>query len=458
MTTKKPKITVYISSHNYGRYLQEAIESVLRQTIDGWELLLINDNSTDNTAEVMRLYKSDKRIKVFHTAGLGLPGVANLALKHAKGEYILRLDADDVFDENILLVLGHYLDRHPDYALVFPDYFLVDDAGGLIRHESRKSLYSANHSMDVPANGACTMVRTKILRKIGGYREDLGAQDGFDLWTKVSRQYKCANVNLPLFFYRRHGANLTENAGRILNARRTIKQDACKADLDRQRPIIAVIPCRKHYDIYPDLWSKKLGGKALLDIAIETCIASKVFDKIVVTSDNTAVKAHMRRFKDKRLCFVERSKASTLNSKSVVETLEHVCKELKVGTKGITVLSYIQAPFTTTESLEEALYTLLLNNTHSAFAVEELSEVLYKRSPHGLVPITPSSGITSDFDTVYAGAPTATASRNSNFKTGSLTGSRIAHFVIPKNEAFFIRSQRDYEIAKILKKDRKRKI
>jgi CMP-N-acetylneuraminic acid synthetase len=304
--------------------------------------------------------------------------------------------------------------------------------------------------LDVPANGACTLVRKKILEEIGGYREDLGAQDGFDLWTKVSRQHKCANVNLPLFFYRRHGANLTENVGRILSARRVIKQDACTIDLARQRPIIAVIPCRKHYDIYPDFWSKKLNGKTLLDIAIESCLLSKVFDKVVVTSDNPAVRKNMARFKDERLCFVERSKSSTLNSRSVVETLEHVTRTLGMEGEGITVLSYIQAPFTTVASLEEALYTLLLNNADSAFAVEEMQEVLYKRAPHGLLPITPQGGIKSDFDVVYAGAPTATASKNVNFKTGSLTGARISHFVIPKEEAFFIRTKRDYEIAKLL--------
>ena len=449
---KKYKVTVYIASHNYGKYLQAAIESVLRQTMDGWELLLINDNSSDNTRDIMELYRTDPRVKIFNTAGIGLPGIANMALKHARGEYIIRLDADDVFDDNILLVLGNYLDRHPECALVFPDFYLVDDFGGVISHQFRRPLYQANHSLDAPANGACTMIRTKVLGQIGGYREDLGAQDGFDLWTKVTRNHKCVNINLPLFFYRRHGANLTEDTSRILSARRIIKQDACRIDLDQQRPIIAVIPCRKHYDIYPDFWSKKLNGKALLDIAIETCLASNVFDKIVVTSDNCAVCTNMRKFKDKRLYFVERSKSSTLNSRSITETLEHVLKSLNFGNKGISVLSYIQAPFTITESLEESLYTLLLNNADSAFAVEETQEVLYKRSPHGLIPITPLEGIKSDFDIVYAGAPTATASRNANLKTGSLTGARISHFVIPKAEAFFIRAKQDYEIAKILKK------
>ena len=121
---KKVKVTVYITSHNYGKYLQDAIESVLRQTIDCWELLLFNDDSTDNTQSIIDLYKGDERIRIFNTDGIGLSRVANLALEYSGGEYIIRLDADDVFDENILLVLSNCLDRDSDVALVFPDYFL----------------------------------------------------------------------------------------------------------------------------------------------------------------------------------------------------------------------------------------------------------------------------------------------------------------------------------------------
>ncbi|HOY68968.1 MAG TPA: glycosyltransferase family 2 protein, partial [Candidatus Ozemobacteraceae bacterium] len=199
------KISVYIASHNYGKYLQEAINSVLRQSIGGWELILINDNSFDNTQEIMELYRGDPRVSILTTNGIGLPAVANLALKVAKGEYLIRLDADDVFDENILLVLSNKLDRDPDVALVFPDYFLVDETGGFIIYEGRGALHKSNHMFDMPANGACTMIRRSVLEKLGGYREDLGAQDGLDLWLKVIKEYKCANINLPLFYYRRHG-------------------------------------------------------------------------------------------------------------------------------------------------------------------------------------------------------------------------------------------------------------
>lgn len=454
---KNIKVTVYISSHNYGKYLQEAIESVLRQTVDGWELLLFNNGSTDNTGDVMNRYKGDSRIRVFSTHKLTLPGVANLALKKARGEYIMRLDADDILDENILLVLRNYLDRHPDVALVFPDYFLVDDYGELISHERRKQIYHTNHLLDIPANGACTMIRVKALKKLGGYREDLGSQDGFDIWSRITREYKCTNVNLPLFYYRRHGSNMTENQLMILSARRAIKKDASSALLSKHKPIICAIPCRRNYDIFPDLWSKDIDGETLLDRAIKTSLASSVLDKIVVTSDNPGVQDVMAKYRDKRLTFVERSAKSTIISASIVFTLEDILKKLGIGHAGITSLLYIQAPFTTTANLEESIYTLVMNEADSAIAVEEVPSQLYKRTPHGLMCINSVGNMKSDFDTVYNQARTSLAARNSNFRTGSLAGSKVAYFVIPREEAFFIDTKRDFKVAGALLKEERKK-
>ncbi len=453
---KKTKITVYIASHNYGKYLQQAIESVLRQTVDNWELFLFNNDSTDNTGDVMSRYKSDPRVRVFTTRKTALPGVANLALKKARGEYIIRLDADDVLDENILLVLANYLDRYPDIALVFPDYFLIDDYGELISHERRKQIHHSNHLLDIPANGACTMIRVKVLKKLGGYREDLGSQDGFDIWSRITREYKCTNINLPLFYYRRHGNNLTQNHLMILSARRAIKKDASASLLDKYRPIICAIPCRRNYDIFPDLWSRQIDGETLLDKAIKTSLASTVLDRIVITSDNPQVQDVMAKYRDKRLMFIERSTKSTIISASIVYTLGHIVKKLKSDHAGITSLLYIQAPFTSTANLEESIYTLVMNEADSAIAVEEMTSHLYKRTAHGLTCINSVGNMKSDFDTVYNEARTSLAAKNSNFKTGSLIGSKVAYFVIPREEAFFIDTKRDFKVAgSLLKEGRK---
>ena len=114
------KVTVYITSHNYSIFLKESIESVLKQTYKNWELFLIDDGSSDNSFDIMNSYKNQK-IKVFRNLkAKGLRSCANYVLGKSDGKYIIRLDADDFFDENALLLMVNYLENS-DAVLVYPD-------------------------------------------------------------------------------------------------------------------------------------------------------------------------------------------------------------------------------------------------------------------------------------------------------------------------------------------------
>ncbi len=396
-----PKITVYIPSHNYGRFLEQAIESVLLQTMDEWELLVIDDNSSDNTPDVMKYYQGDERIRLFSTSGIGLPSVCNLALKEARGQYIIRLDGDDIFDENILLVLGNYLKRNKDCSMVFPDFYYIDENGNIFAHERREKVYETNHVMDLPANGACSLIQKSVLEKIGGYREDLGAQDGYDLWNKLTGTYKLANINLPLFYYRRHKKNLTNRSHHIMSAHRRIKSDNAKEKSNKYRPITAVIPCRKNYDFCPDVWNQKLVEKKLLESCIEKCTKSDLFDHIVVASDTPDVKDIMSNFTDPRVSYFQRKTQETIRSIRLIPTLERLTAPLDPEGTGVTVIAYLQSPFVTTETLEEAAYTLILNDADCAFGVEEVRVPLFKKMEYGLRQLNPPKGFSTDFDTVY---------------------------------------------------------
>ena len=336
-TPELPKITVYIPSHNYGAYLERAIESVLRQTCDNWELLIINDGSTDQTAQILERYEYDPRIRTLTTPGIGLLKVCNLALQQARGEYLIRLDGDDYFDDNILLVLANQLDRDPNIALVFPDYYLIDEFGEVFSHEQRQRLYEKNHIIDMPPHGACTLIRSSILRDIGGYPEHINAQDGFFVWSKVYPRYKAANVNLPLFYYRRHDTNLTNVSSRILEARRQIKRDTSIISLDQARPFIAVIPCRRYYDFAPNLWGHPFGDTTLLERSIQTCLDSSILDHIVVTSDTAEVQTVLERYQDPRLSFLLRDTKETIRTRSIVPSLEAVALHIDPRMQGITV-------------------------------------------------------------------------------------------------------------------------
>jgi glycosyltransferase involved in cell wall biosynthesis len=444
-----PSVSVYVVSRDYGRFLTEAVESVLRQHYEDWELLLIDDGSTDETADVMRLYSGDPRVRCFTTSGIGLPAVCNLALRESRGKYLIRLDGDDVFDENALLVLSNYLERDPALALVFPDYYLMDEGGEILAHERRQKLNEGDQLMADPPNGACTMIRKTVLQSIGGYREDLGAQDGFDLWVKIRHTHRALNVNLPLFYYRRHGQNLT-NSHRILAARRQIKKDAVTEQLERCRPLLAVIPCRRNYDFRMDLWSVELNGKSLLKRKLEMCLASPLFDRVIVTCDTDAVLPTLKSCGDPRVTFFKRETSETLRSRSIVGTLSRVAQEFDPQLNGITVLGYLPSPFVTLDSMEEAVCTLVFNEADSSVGVEEIKEPVFCRTPYGLKAVNSVNSFRTDFDFAYREANIALATKNKNLRAGSLIGPRPINFIVAHEESFFIDSEKKLKIAHIL--------
>lgn len=448
--SRPPKITVYVVSRNYGRFLADAVESVLRQHCQDWEMLLIDDGSADQTAEIMRLYAGDQRVRVITTPGIGLPAVCNLAFREARGEFLIRLDGDDVFDENALFVLLSYMERDPELALVFPDYYLMDEGGEIFAHDRRHNLAESDTMMAPPPNGACTMIRKSILAAIGGYREDLGAQDGFDLWSKIRHTHRAANVSLPLFYYRRHGQNLTNSSYRILSARRRITRDAVGHELARYRPLLAVIPCRRNYDFRPDLWSLELNGKSLLQRKLEMCLGSALFDKVVVASDTDDVLATIQLFDDKRLAFFKRETSETLRSRSIAGTLSRVAQAHDPGMNGITVLCYLPSPFVTLASLEDAVCTLVFNDADSSVGVEEIKEPVFRRTPFGLKAVNSVNGFRTEFDFVYREANMALATRNKTLRGASLIGERPINFIVAHEESFFIDSEKKLQIAHIL--------
>lgn len=442
--------TIYIPSHNSACFLTDAINSVLAQLYDSWELLLINNNSTDDTSEIFERYSGDERIHVFSNSKSSIPSAANMALSLAKGKYIIRLDADDIMDPNMLLVLANYLNRNPDITLVYPDYYLMDEFGHIISLERKQSIYK-NHSItDVPPNGACTLFRTDALKAIGGYNEELNAQDGLDVWTRLKSHSRISGIQIPLFYYRRHGSNLTGNTTRVLCARREIKNEAVGDLLKQSYPISAIIPCRKNYDFTRNLWNCRLNGRTLLERCVDSCLASTMFTHIIVTGDDESICDELRKYNDSRLRFEYRSQELTVPTRSILDTLSLLVLKKSENIRGISVVCYLQSPFVHTSSLEESVTTLLLNEADSAFAVEVMDRELFLRGPNGFAPCNRIGHFRTESDIVYANTRSCLAIRNRNLLHHNLIGSKAVHFIVSRQEAYQIESKRDLMIAQYI--------
>jgi CMP-N-acetylneuraminic acid synthetase len=446
-----PRFTVYLPSCNKGKYLVEAVESMLRQSAGDWELLLIDVGSTDATAEVMRRYQGDERIRTFSLEKRPLPTVCNFALSQARGAYFMRLDGDDILEENILLVQGNYLDSHREAALVFSDYYFINEVGDVLSLEVRDRVYHGDHLMDRPPNGACTMIRTDMLRRLGGYREDLGAQDGLDLWCKIRKAgFLSGNVTLPLFYYRLHGTNLTNDAAHILLSQRGILSLYGAQAIDAYRPLLAAIPCRRNYDFTPDLWREELGGQSLLAGKVRVCLQAAIFDKVVVYCDNPAAAQELAGFDDPRLELMHRDTACTIRSVNLAMALRPLVARHDPEFRGTTVVNYIQTPFITRQTLEDACFSLAAHEADSSLGVEALDVPLYRRTARGLSPLRNDALVRTSQENYYRETRSCMATRNRNIRDGSLTGPRVTSFVMAREEPFFIDSPRTLEIARML--------
>jgi len=442
-------ISVYIVSYNYGRYLSQAIESVLKQTFKDFEILIFDDGSNDNTKNIINLYKEDKRVRVFYTENIGLIKVCNLALEKAKGKYIIRLDGDDYFDENILLVLYANIKLKKNISIVVPDYFLINSEGVIISYK-RVNSFSEHHTVETPPNGACSLISVEILKEVGGYTKELLAQDGFDLWLKVKNISNILNVHLPLFYYRRHENNLTNKIQRLLTARQEIKKTTQITEL-KKAPINVLIPIRENYDFIKNLWNLKLNKKSLLEIAIDKCLKNPNFDNIIIACDNIEAKKTIDKYKNPKLSFELRSKEDTLRSISYSSAFRDIIQKYDTDYKGIVLFCFIQAPFVTTETLEESINTLIVHDADLTFAVEEIEVPIYKNTLNGLELV--NEKVADGHQSLYKNANLVMATKTLNIKRNSLNNCNVANFLIsPVENKYLDSNEKLKEIKCILKK------
>ena len=152
------------------------------------------------------------------------------------------------------------------------------------------------------------------------------------------------------------------------------------------------------------------------------CVSSELFDHIVVTCDNPEAAAVVEGYDDPRVRFWLRDPQSTIRSASIVSTLEAVAQELDATLNGMTVLRYMQTPFVTVATLEEAVTTLAMNDADSTNGVEEITSQVLRRTPYGVEVVNRRGELRSDFDVIYRDVQTCVATRNRNLPSGSLMG------------------------------------
>ncbi len=445
-----PAVTVYIPCHQYGRFLQQAVDSVLAQTREDWELLIIDDGSTDETAAVAAACQAvdPRRIRVItHPRMRGLQASANAALRAARGRYVMRLDADDFLDDNALLVLASHLDRHPEVALVYPNYLYVDEGGGVLGVEQRKRIGQEAQLLDLPAHGAGTLIRRRVLKSLGGYDERHDSQDGYELWLKVLARHRVASVPTPLFCYRQHAASLTQDQDRLLRARSRIKRDAvARGRGGRTVRAVAVVTAKNTYRTLPDIVLKPLAGQPLIDYTLEPASRTHGFEAILVTTDDPRVVAHCagKPGVTGRLRPAELSGERVLESQVVDDAIRWLEREQGLSPDIIVALS-VHAPLRRPEHIQEAIDTLILYNTDSVLSVYEDYGLHYAHGRRGLEPLNPAMHrqVRLEREALFVDNGAVKACWRRVLTAGSLLGEKVGHIVMPRRESYQIKAPFD---------------
>ena len=446
-------VTVYITNFNYGKFIKQAIESVLIQTEQSFELIIIDDGSTDNSKEIIEKYKDLKNIRIVYQKNKGLNVTNNIALRAARGKYIVRLDADDYFSPNALELLLEKLESDSMLGMVFPDYFIVDNQGEVLERQKRHDFDNEVKLFDQAAHGACTMIRVQFLREIGGYDESFSCQDGYELWVKFTSKFKVSNINEPLFYYRKHGKNLTSNEDKILDTRANINSKYVKK-FNKEIKSVAIIPVRGEGN---DIYKLPFGSHTLLEEKINQALESNFITKVIVTSPDKNIKQLIN---DKyenhdKVSFFYRDKSKTRINVDLNSTLELIVKKFKnLDFKAITILA-IEFPFLKPSKIDDAINTMVLFDADSLISVRNTNKLLFRHNGRGMNPILGMEKFTKmEREMLYFHSGGISVSTRKNFeKNNKMLSGKVGHILLDQKSAFEINTEFDMKIATLIKND-----
>lgn len=216
MRSGDPLISVIMPSYNCGKYIAEAITSVLNQTYQNWELLICDDGSTDDSIPIAKLFASShERIKTFsNDRNRGAAFAKNLLIGKSNGEFIALMDADDVCDENRLLEQLHFI-RENNLDACGTDYYTIDPCGRTLeKHINFKSyeeiLWSAFHNFSFC--NASLLIRKESLLQAQCYEEELKteAEDIDMIFRFILLGGKIQTLNRFYYKYRQHDGNTSQ--------------------------------------------------------------------------------------------------------------------------------------------------------------------------------------------------------------------------------------------------------
>lgn len=229
-----PIVSVLLPVYNADRYVAQAVESILNQTFTDFELIIIDDGSTDTSLKILQTYASkDHRIRLLSRANRGLLKTLNQMIEMAKGKYLARMDADDIALPDRFAAQVALLEREPEVVCVGGSYDMIDEQGAILA-ETRPPITDAEIQQQLLAGFTviqhpCAMFRRSALLAVSGYDESAFLAEDLDLWLRMGEIGKLANLEQVILLYRVHMRSVSrQNLKRQLRVVRKVCERAWK--------------------------------------------------------------------------------------------------------------------------------------------------------------------------------------------------------------------------------------
>lgn len=209
------KVTVIIPAYNAMEYLPETLENVLQQTLRDFEVVIVNDGSSDNIESWFSANVKDPRVRLISQENKGISAARNTGIRSTSCPYIAFLDADDLWEKDKLEVQTRVLDSDRKAGLVYTWVAYIDSQGnptGRVKKNcSEGMVWSSLLTHNIVECGSVALVRRECFEKVGLFDESLRSIEDLDMWLRLAKHYPFRAIAKPLVYYRQHTSSLSKN-------------------------------------------------------------------------------------------------------------------------------------------------------------------------------------------------------------------------------------------------------
>jgi len=225
-------VSIVLPTFNGSRYIRQSIESCLSQTYKNFELIIVNDGSTDSTPNIIRSYKDSRITFIQHEENQGLPKSLNTGFSHSNGGYLTWTSDDNYYHPSAIETMVTRLEQNRYVDFIYANYWWVNESNEV---KGKFIVAEPQELVRYDCIGACFLYRREVYERIGDYNHDLRPAEDYDYWLRAAKVFNFQPLNCFLYYYRIHQQSLTGKQGQFLAARMGEKSKLDTGWIDTRR-------------------------------------------------------------------------------------------------------------------------------------------------------------------------------------------------------------------------------